>query len=98
MEKFPAPDGAYGASKTAAAFLTRKIHFEAADIKLTAFVISPGWVQTDMGNAGAVANGLQEAPTSLEDSIKGLVEKVTHATRENSGGKFLAFDGEAWAW
>lgn len=43
--------------------------------KLTAFINS--WVQTDMGNAGAVAHGLEEAPTTVVDSINGMVEKVS---------------------
>jgi hypothetical protein len=29
-----------------------------------------------MGNAGAVANGLKEAPTTIKESVDGIVSKV----------------------
>jgi norsolorinic acid ketoreductase len=74
-EKYPLPGVAYGASKAAANFLLKKIHIEHPH--LTVFPIHPGWVQTDMGNAGAVANGMDEAPVSLQDSVNGLVSKVS---------------------
>lgn len=34
------------------------------------------WVQTEMGNAGAKAFGLEAAPDSLETSISGLIKQV----------------------
>lgn len=37
------------------------------------------WVQTDMGNAGAVAFGLQKAEIAVEESLSGLVKVVRHA-------------------
>jgi norsolorinic acid ketoreductase len=40
MEKAPWPMFAYGASKTVAHYLTRKIHYESPDV--TAFVMDPG--------------------------------------------------------
>jgi norsolorinic acid ketoreductase len=43
--------------------------------QLIVFVKS--WVQTDMGNAGAVANGLKEAPTTVMESVTGMVDKVS---------------------
>ncbi len=35
------------------------------------------WVQTDMGNAGARAFGLKEAPLSIDESINGIVQVVS---------------------
>jgi hypothetical protein len=35
------------------------------------------WVQTDMGNAGAVANGLSEAPVTVKESVDGMVSKLS---------------------
>lgn len=35
------------------------------------------WVQTEMGNAGARAFGLENAPDTLEASISGLVKVVS---------------------
>ena len=40
------------------------------------------WVQTDMGNTGAVANGLEAAPVTIQDSINGLLGKVRFARSE----------------
>nr|XP_019047259.1 hypothetical protein I302_03867 [Kwoniella bestiolae CBS 10118]OCF26189.1 hypothetical protein I302_03867 [Kwoniella bestiolae CBS 10118] len=60
--------GAYGASKAAINFITRQIHFE--EPKLTAYMISPGWVDTDMGKAGATAAGLAEPPEKLSVTIR----------------------------
>jgi norsolorinic acid ketoreductase len=75
MENWALPGVAYGASKAAGNYVMRKIHIEHPE--LTVFPIHPGWVQTDMGNAGAVAVGMDEAPVSLEDSIDGMVSKVS---------------------
>jgi hypothetical protein len=34
------------------------------------------WVQTDMGNAGAAAAGMAEAPVTLKQSVDGILMKV----------------------
>ena len=47
-----------------------------------------GWVQTDMGNAGARALKLAEAPMKFEDSITKIVQLLDTATRESHGGKY----------
>jgi norsolorinic acid ketoreductase len=74
LEKWPLPGVAVGASKAVMNYIVRKIHIEHP--QLTVFPIHPGWVQTDMGNDGAVANGLEEAPVTLKDSIDGMISKV----------------------
>lgn len=93
MGSMPMPVTAYGASKVAVNYITRKIHFE--NPKLIAFPISPGygiplktfssannndilcrWVQTEMGNAGAVSAGMAEAPVTLKQSVDGILFKV----------------------
>jgi norsolorinic acid ketoreductase len=51
-----------------------------------------------MGNAGAVANGLAEAPTTLETSVDGMVDKIDNATREQTSGKFISYDGNNYPW
>jgi len=56
-------------------------------------------VQTDMGNGGARAFGLEEAPMSLETSMKGVLELIDNATREKTSGTFQSADPEvpcAW--
>jgi norsolorinic acid ketoreductase len=59
---------------------------------------SSSWVQTDMGKKGAVANGLDDAPTTLQTSIDGIVSKIDTATREQTSGKFISFDGATIGW
>jgi norsolorinic acid ketoreductase len=48
MDKLQVENTAYGASKAALNFITRKIHFE--NPNLIAFPINPGWLQTEAGN------------------------------------------------
>lgn len=47
MENVKVENTAYGSSKAAVNFVTRKIHFE--NPNLIAFPINPGWLQTDVG-------------------------------------------------
>ncbi|KAI9647857.1 hypothetical protein NHQ30_004245 [Ciborinia camelliae] len=96
MGEIPIPATAYGISKVALHYMVRKIHFE--NEKLTAFVLSPGWVQTEMGNAGAAAMGMESAPVSIEDSIKGMLEKIDNATREETSGTLQSFDETKYPW
>jgi len=71
MENVPIPIYAYGVSKGAANYLVRKIAFE--NPKLVSAAFNPGWVQTDMGNGVAKGVGMERAPMTLGDSVKGLV-------------------------
>jgi hypothetical protein len=45
------------------------------------FMVLCSWVQTDMGNAGARAFGLEEAPLSIDESIHGIVHVVSQVLR-----------------
>jgi NAD(P)-dependent dehydrogenase (short-subunit alcohol dehydrogenase family) len=74
MESVPLKSTAYGASKAAVNYIVRKIHFE--NPGLIAFPISPGWVQTDMGNHGATSHGMEKAPITIDQSIAGMLDKV----------------------
>jgi norsolorinic acid ketoreductase len=57
------------------------------------------WVSTDMGNAGAKAAGLDEAPVKVEDSAKGILNRIDHATREHTSGTFQDFENDQqWRW
>jgi norsolorinic acid ketoreductase len=51
-----------------------------------------------MGNAGAKANGLEEAPTTLEECVNGMIEKIDGATREATSGTYVSFDGQFIPW
>ncbi|TGO48989.1 hypothetical protein BCON_0224g00170 [Botryotinia convoluta] len=90
------PNPVFVAFKVALNYMVRKIHFE--NEKLTAFVLTPGWVQTEMGNAGATAMGLESAPVKIEESIKGMLEKIDNATREGTSGTLQSFDETKYPW
>ncbi|KAJ7369125.1 hypothetical protein DFH08DRAFT_909609 [Mycena albidolilacea] len=84
--------GAYGSSKAAANYLVKAL--DAENPALVTLAISPGWVATDMGNSGAVANGLPQAPVSVEDSVAGILSRVDAATKETSG-RFWNYKAES---
>jgi len=56
------------------------------------------WVQTDMGNAGALAHGMKEAPTPIVESVDGIVDKIDNSTREKTSGTFVSYDGTKYPW
>ncbi|KAK0621566.1 putative aflatoxin biosynthesis ketoreductase nor-1 [Bombardia bombarda] len=93
MEKSPFPMLAYGMSKAAAHYMTRKVHCESE--RLTAFVVDPGFAQTDMGNTGARYFGYEQAFVPVDVSGDFLFGTIEKATREEAGGKFLTIsEGE----
>ncbi|KAF1980843.1 putative aflatoxin biosynthesis ketoreductase nor-1 [Aulographum hederae CBS 113979] len=91
-----APNSAYGPSKAALNYLMRKMHHENGE--LVVFPIDPGWVQTEMGNTAAQKWGVESAPTTIEESAGGIIKVIDDATRENSGGKFMAYNGGETPW
>ncbi|KAJ7626956.1 hypothetical protein FB45DRAFT_795196 [Roridomyces roridus] len=80
---------AYGSSKAAANFIVKAL--DAENPKLVSLAIHPGWVATDMGNGGAKAFGMEQAPVTVEDSINGVLSRIDGATKEKSSGKFFNF-------
>ena len=93
MDKLKVENTAYGASKCALNFVIRKIHMENEGI--IAFPINPGWLRTDLGNHAATGAGMEQAPVSVEDGIRGVVDQIDRATRELTSGKFMsAQDGD----
>ncbi|KAK3397590.1 hypothetical protein B0T20DRAFT_479789 [Sordaria brevicollis] len=86
------PNAAYGLTKAAQHYLTGKLHPE--EPWLTSFSLDPGWVKTDMGNAGARAFGLEEATGDPEESVKGMVKVIDAATRETHSGKMWLAEGK----
>ncbi|MDB4973066.1 MAG: short-chain dehydrogenase/reductase [Myxococcaceae bacterium] len=80
---------AYRASKAA---LNMSYHNLALDLKgrgITAIVINPGWVQTDMGGASA--------PLAPSDSIAAM-RKVFDAVSLADTGKFMNYTGGTLTW
>ncbi|KAJ1557654.1 hypothetical protein HK405_015484, partial [Cladochytrium tenue] len=87
---------AYSTSKAALNHIVRKIHFE--NPELIAFSICPGWTRTEMGQSGADHAGLAEPPVPLEDSIRGLLDKIDNATRELTSGTFQEYGDRKYSW
>ncbi|KAL4756323.1 SDR family oxidoreductase [Aspergillus foveolatus] len=90
MDKLPVPNTAYGSSKAALNFIMRRIHFE--NPHLIVFPVNPGWLRTELGNHAARSVGLSEAPVAIQDGVKGVLDVIDHATREDTSGKFLSWD------
>ncbi|MEO8432325.1 MAG: SDR family oxidoreductase [Acidobacteriota bacterium] len=79
----------YRASKAALNMFVRTLAAELAPKKFVCVLLSPGWVRTDMGGAGA--------PLSPEKSAAGMIgvlEKITPA----ESGSFLDYRGRALPW
>ncbi len=98
QEKLPFPGVAYGTSKAAVNYVTKRIHIENDGTNFTAFVIHPGWVQTDMGDGAAKSLGLEKADITLQQSVDGLINVFDKSSRENSGGRFLSYNGSELEW
>ncbi|TVY36965.1 Norsolorinic acid ketoreductase [Lachnellula subtilissima] len=92
----PMQNAAYGPTKLVLHYLTKAMHIE--EPRLTVFPIDPGWVQTDMGNRGAHAFGVEEASTTLEDSVNGMIKVINVATRDTHGGKLWEYNGSQVPW
>ena len=97
----PAPVAAYGVSKAAVNWFLSRAHGEHDDI--TFIPIHPGLVETDMSGSfvdhvsGTEAEN-QIRVISVEESVKGYLNVVDKATRENDSGKFVQWDGEGLPW
>ncbi|RAO71319.1 uncharacterized protein BHQ10_007331 [Talaromyces amestolkiae] len=65
---------------------------------LTAFPVDPGWVQTELGNRGAHAIGVEKADITVEESTKGIVKAIDASTRETHSGKLFKYDGSEVPW
>jgi len=92
-----APLAAYSLSKLAGNWLIRKLHYE--NEWLIAFIVDPGYVQSDMGNNGAKLLGREKAETPIEDSAHGILTRVDGATKGSGSGQFLLWkDGSPVAW
>ncbi len=90
------PDASYGPSKCTINWYGVRINAE--DEWLTAFILDPGWVQTDMGHRAEQALGMGEAAGDLDTSVDGLFKVLTTATKEKVGGKLVSFTGEIREW
>jgi NAD(P)-dependent dehydrogenase (short-subunit alcohol dehydrogenase family) len=79
----------YGASKAALNSLLRSWSMAADFPPVTLLALHPGWVRTELGGA--------DAPLSVEDSVRGLVD-VIEAETGQPGCRFLDHQGLVLPW
>ncbi|KAL4972516.1 NAD(P)-binding protein [Aspergillus desertorum] len=88
---------AYGASKAALNWFTEALHH--THEWLVVLNIHPGHVRTELGNRAARAMGIEEAPTTVDESATGVIMLIDQATRETISGKFIdAISREEISW
>ncbi|KAL4746047.1 hypothetical protein BDW72DRAFT_210802 [Aspergillus terricola var. indicus] len=87
---------AYGMSKVAGNYMIHRLHFEHED--LITFAVDPGFIQTDMGNRGARAKGLELATLTVDESVDGTTHQTNQATKSTTSGQFLNYRGEHLLW
>ena len=79
----------YSTSKAALNMLAKGLAATLASKGIIVVALSPGWVRTDMGGAGA--------PLSPEVSVRGLRKVIEQLTPRDSG-RFLSHDGTEIPW
>ncbi|KAL2807742.1 toxin biosynthesis ketoreductase [Aspergillus granulosus] len=93
--QLPSLTGPYGMSKAAGNFMIKKIHAE--NEHLITLSIDPGLVQTDLGDRAAQFYGLEKAPVTLEQSVRGITTQIDKVDKSTSGS-FVNAQGENVAW
>ncbi len=78
---------AYRMSKAALNMFNKCFAIDRAD--LTALVLHPGWVQTEMGGSNA--------PTTVKESVAGMLKVIANAKPDQTG-KFYDFEGDELPW
>jgi len=96
-EMNPWPLTVYGSSKAALNFTVKKASQEYKDEGFIMLLVDPGLVDTDMGNAGAVAFGLEKILIELDESVEALLKLIDSATAKESG-RFWKYDGQEVPW
>jgi NAD(P)-dependent dehydrogenase (short-subunit alcohol dehydrogenase family) len=79
----------YATSKAALNMLVKGLAAHVAGRGIVVVALSPGWVRTDMGGAGA--------PLAPEVSVRNL-RKVVSALKSGDSGTFLSHDGAPIPW
>ena len=80
---------AYRASKAGVNAIMKSMAIDLADRGVITIAMHPGWVQTDMGGAGAAID-----VTTSVTGMKAVIDKLT----PESSGKFLSYDGSEMPW
>jgi NAD(P)-dependent dehydrogenase (short-subunit alcohol dehydrogenase family) len=82
-------DYSYCASKAALNMYTRVMSFDVREMGITAIVMDPGWVKTDMGGPNAWI--------TPEESIGGMLKVIDSLTMEDTG-HYRLYDGSEIPW
>lgn len=56
------------------------------------------YISHQLGNHAAVSAGMSQAPKPVEHGVHGVLHLIDGATREDTSGRFLGFDGKTIAW
>jgi len=80
---------AYRASKAGVNAIMKSMSIDLKDRGITAIALHPGWVQTDMGGAGA--------DIDIQTSVTGMKQVIDKLTLDDSG-KFLSYNGRQMPW
>ncbi|CAH9018856.1 SDR family oxidoreductase [Candidatus Nitrosacidococcus sp. I8] len=79
----------YRSSKAALNMITKSLAIDLAPQEIATAVLHPGWVQTEMGGAGALI--------TTQKSVAGMRQVIEQLTLENSG-KFYDYTGKEIPW
>ncbi len=79
----------YCASKAALNMLTRALAFDVRAMGITAMILHPGWVQTDMGGS--------EASLMPQEAVQGMIRVIAGLTLQDTG-RYLQWNGEELPW
>lgn len=79
----------YRSSKAAVNMVVKSLSIDLAKLGITAILLHPGWVQTDMGGPNAWI--------SVEQSVTGMRQLIGNA-KPTDAGRFLAYDGQEVPW
>ena len=79
----------YRISKTALNMMNKSLAHELREKGICSVVLHPGWVKTDMGGP--------EAPTAVEESVRGLLRVILGLKAEDTGS-FFDYQGKRIPW
>lgn len=79
----------YCASKAALNMLTRALAFDVRAMGITAMMMHPGWVKTDMGGSGA--------SLTPQEAVQGMIRVIDGLTPQDVG-RFLQWNGAELPW
>ena len=68
---------------------TRALAFDVRALGITAMMMHPGWVQTDMGGSSA--------PLTMKESVQGMIQVIDGLSSQDAG-RFLQWDGAELPW